>query len=271
MPPPWRITAERIKRLALPRGRRELGLFTAEGFRGVERALRNGSPLLEILVSTSFAESSAARNRHLLEAAASTGIPLQVAPDPILDELTQGRGLGDVFAVLPIPPPPEWQDLVSSPSRNLVLVGWNLADPGNTGAVIRSALAAGATGFIAVGTTDPWHPKAVRTSMGSLFALPVRHVDDDSWIDSLHHLGFESFATLCRDAEALPDIRLHSRHIALVLGSEAFGLDARIAARMDRRVTIPMPAGVDSFSINAAAALLAYSLLRAPSVSDSTS
>jgi len=144
-----------------------------------------------------------------------------------------------------------------------VVVGRDLADPGNTGAVIRSALAAGATGFLAVGNTDPWHPKSVRTSMGSLFALPIRKVETDAeWLEGLGSLGFETFATVCRDGESLPAARPSGNRVAVVMGSEAFGLPEDLIDRMDRRITIPMPEGVDSFSVNAAVAVLAYTLLR---------
>jgi TrmH family RNA methyltransferase len=143
------------------------------------------------------------------------------------------------------------------------VVGWNLSDPGNTGAVIRTSLAAGAAGFVAVGDTDPWHPKAVRTSMGSLFALPVRTVEHDSeWLRACRTHGVEIFATDCREGEPLPGARPRGGRLALVLGSEAFGLPEDVLARVDRRVTIPMPAGVDSYSVNAAAAILAYTLGR---------
>jgi TrmH family RNA methyltransferase len=270
MPAPlWRLTVETIRRLALPRHRQELGLFSLEGFRSIERALRNQAPIQDVVVSERFAASSAVRNTRILADVAVRGLPLHIAPDAVIDELTQGRGLGDVFATLRMPPAADWDDFCAPQGRSLVLVGWNLVDPGNTGAVIRSALAAGARGFVAVGTTDPWHPKSVRTSMGSLFALPIRRVEDDEgWIDALHGLGFETFATVCRDAEVLPDVRLRSERIALVLGSEAFGLSDAVAARMRRRVTIPMPEGVDSYSINAAAAVLAYTLLRAGPIAE---
>jgi TrmH family RNA methyltransferase len=168
-----------------------------------------------------------------------------------------------VFAVMRQPEAGAWSDWIRPEGKTLWMVGWNLSDPGNTGAVIRSALAAGATGFIAVGTTDPWHPKSVRTSMGSLFKLPIRRVaSDDEWLEVCERHGVETLGTVCRDAESLAGFRVSGDRMALVLGSEAFGLPEDVVDRLDRRVTIPMPDGVDSYSINAAAAVLAYTLMQ---------
>lgn len=261
--PDWRLAAERVKRVATRRGRRATGLFSLEGIRSMERALRNRAPVEEVLLSRRFAESEITREREVVEEVRRAGIPLRIAPEEVMAALTGGRGLGEVFAVMRRPDPGEWGDWLRPEGRSLWMVGWNLADPGNTGAVIRTALAAGAAGFVAVGTTDPWHPKAVRTSMGSLFALPVRAVDDDAeWMGACREHGVEIFATDCRRGEALPEARPAGDRVALLMGSEAFGLPEEVLREVDRRVTIPMPAGVDSFSVNAAAAVLAYTLLQ---------
>lgn len=261
--PEWRILVQLLKQLAVPKGRAATGLFSLEGYRSMERALRNQAPIREVLVSERFASADTARERAILTEVDARSLPLRVAPDAEVAALTGGRGLGEVFAVMPLPVEPAWEDFVREKGRSLVLVGWNIGDPGNVGAVIRSALAAGASGFVAVGSSDPWHPKSVRTSMGSLFALPIRRVNEDAeWLQTLKQFGFESLATVCRDAEPLPDVRLRGERTALVLGSEAFGLPDELVDRLDRRITIPMPSGVDSYSINAAAAVLAYTLMR---------
>lgn len=260
----WRLLIERLKRLAVPSGRAALGEFSLEGHRSMERALRNHAPLKEALVSKSFARSERQREQDILAELNDRGIPVRIAPDDGVRELNGNRRIGDVFGVMDLPDPPAWEDLLAGEGRRLVLVGWNFADPGNTGAVIRSALAAGASGFLAVGTTDPWHPKAVRTSMGSLFRLPILRVEEDSgWLRSLAERGVETCATVCGQAESLPRFRPGQERLALILGSEAFGLPPEVAGACDRRISVPMPEGVDSFSVNAAAAVLAYTLMQA--------
>lgn len=265
--PDWRRAVHQINELSVPKARRASGRFTLEGYRSLERAFRNQAPLECVLVSERLTARPNERNTRILEEVRARGLPLHCVPDGVMDGLTGGRGLGDVFAVLRRPPVPGLADLIRpGDARTLLVVGWNLADPGNTGAVIRSALAAGAAGFVAVGTTDPWHPKAVRTSMGSLFALPILEEPNPgtAWMDRLHAAGFATFASVCRDAEPLNQLRNCPLRTALVMGGEAFGLPDDLAARTTRRVTIPMPPGVDSYSINAAAAVLAYTLMQAP-------
>ncbi len=260
--PEWRILVQLLKQLAVPKGRATTGLFSLEGYRSMERALRNHAPISEVLVSECFASAETARERAILAEVDARSLPLRVAPDAEVKSLMGGRGLGEVFAVMPLPAEPAWGDFVRSEGRSLVLVGWNIGDPGNVG-VIRSALAREPAAFIAVGSSDPWHPKSVRTSMGSLFALPIRRVKEDAeWLQALNEREFETLATVCRDAESLPEVRLRGERTALVLGSEAFGLPEELVGQFDRRITIPMPPGVDSYSINAAAAVLAYTLMR---------
>lgn len=268
--PEWRKTAQRLERLSTPRGRRETGLFSLEGYRAMERALRNDAPITEVLVAEEFLNAPNSRKTQILGEVSRRELPLRVAPDGVVAELTGGRGLGNVFAILPLPPEPSWDELFPKTGRGLVVVGWNMGDPGNTGAVVRSALAAGASAFLAVGVTDPWHPKSVRTSMGSLFALPILHVEGEEWIGEFHRRGVETLATVCRDAETLPGFTPGAERLALVMGSEAFGLPDDLAGRLRRRVTIPMPEGVDSYSINAATAVLAYTLMQKPGVNLST-
>lgn len=229
----------------------------------MERALRNNAPIEQVLISERFYHSTVTREQEVIAEIQEKGVPLHVAPDSVVSELAGGRGLGDVFAVMAIPTPPPLESWLTPQSRNLWVVGWNLADPGNTGAVIRSALASGASGFIAVGNTDPWHPKSVRTSMGSLFALPIRRIEEDEvWLRWCREFQVETFATVCRNGEPLPKATPSGPHLALVMGSEAFGLPEELIQRLDRRITIPMPTGVDSYSVNAATAVAAYALMQ---------
>ena len=260
----WRLLVEKLKRLAVPAGREALGEFALEGYRSMERALRNDAPLLKVLVSETFARSTLQRDRSILDRVAKKEIPLRVSPDEEFHELCGDRRMGEVFGVMAIPAQPSWDSFFQGEGRHLLLVGWNISDPGNTGALIRTALASGASGFLAVGTTDPWHPKAVRTSMGSLFQIPIRRVSvDDPWMQNLQELEVETFASCFDNAETLPEVQPSRSKLALLLGCEAFGLPDQVSAACDRRVSIPMPEGVNSFSVNAAAAILSYTLLQA--------
>ncbi len=140
----------------------------------------------------------------------------------------------------------------------LVLV--DVEEPGNVGALVRTALAGGATGVVAVGASDPWHPKAIRTSMGSVFRLPTAFEPKPMWVAS--ELGaLARVAAVARGGVAPWRVPPLSSG-ALIVGSEARGLSEAVQESCEHAVTIPMPAGADSFSVNAATAVLLYELRR---------
>ena len=145
----------------------------------------------------------------------------------------------------------------------LLLVGVDLDDPGNVGALIRTALAAGASGFVAVGCCDAFHPRAVRISRGSLFKLPVlTYPEVRPLLDDLRDQNVRTIGAVADGGTPLPEARIAAGPLALFVGSEAFGLPGEVGAALAHRLTIPMAEGIDSYSVNAAAAILLYSLSR---------
>gem|GEM_PF-102133 len=238
----------RLTQAASAAGRRASGLYLLEGTRLVERALRAGV-LVEACVGEFYGTPE--REATLLAALADADIGEVVRlPYAMFAKHASGRRTGEVLGLARIPEPAEL------PTTGTVLVAVDVSDPGNTGALVRTALAAGADAFVAVGQTDPFHPKAVRTSMGSICKLPVRRVDLDSFEAAL--TGWPLLGTVCADGVPLPDCELGGERLALLVGSEPFGLPDDVVARLDQRATIPMRRGVDSFSVNAAAAIVLY-------------
>jgi TrmH family RNA methyltransferase len=245
------------------RGRGQLGCFAIEGIRLVERGLRAGASIEHLVAARSFLQAPDPRCVTLLETIKAAKIPLHVVADGIVEEFTGPRSIGAVIGLVRIPEETSLSTILSREgSRSLrLLIGVDIEDPGNVGALVRTALASGAAAFISVGITEPYHPRAVRTSMGSLYKLAI-----------LHRQHLESLQQELRDAEVLtvgavssggssPEtIARHEGHLALCLGSEAFGLSPGVLESLDRQVTIPMKHGVDSYSVNAAAAVLLYAL-----------
>ena len=154
-------------------------------------------------------------------------------------------------------------EAVVSPPPALVLAATGLQDPGNAGAIIRSAAAAGATGVVLdEHSADPWGWKALRASMGSAFYLPVLRTRTlPALIDWWRAAGIRIVAAVPRGGTPMHDVDL-APATALLLGGEGTGLSDELVAGADARVTIPMRGGIESLNAAVAAALLLYEAQR---------
>jgi len=145
-----------------------------------------------------------------------------------------------------------------------VVVCAEVRDPGNAGAVIRVADAAGADAVVcAAGTVDPFNPKTVRASAGSVLHLPVV-VAEGAAADVLGDLGrrgLRRVAAATRGGTPYTDAPLVPP-LALVLGNEAHGVPAPLAAVLDAAVTIPLGGGAESLNVSSAAAVLCFEVAR---------
>jgi TrmH family RNA methyltransferase len=141
----------------------------------------------------------------------------------------------------------------------LVLVGVAIQNPGNVGALLRAAEAAGATGaYFTAGSADPMSWKALRGSMGSAFRVPhVAGLDATDALARLSARGVTTVAATGMDGDRYDGVDL-AGPVALLLGNEGAGLPADLVARADRRITIPMAAPVESLNVAVAAGILLF-------------
>ena len=149
------------------------------------------------------------------------------------------------------------------PAPALVLAAAGLQDPGNAGAIIRSAAAAGATGVVLDElSADPWGWKTLRAAMGSTFRLPIVTAGDAlSACDRICRAGTRLIAATPRDGVSLYETDLQGP-VAIVIGGEGAGISAALLERADERLTIPMAEGVESLNAAVAAALVVYEAAR---------
>ena len=144
-----------------------------------------------------------------------------------------------------------------------VVVCVAVRDPGNAGTVIRSADAAGADAVVCCGTSvDPFNPKTVRSSAGSILHVPVVvdvDVDDVLGVLDAHHIS--TWAALARGGRPYTEVDWR-RPSALLLGNEAAGLPAAVAASAGGAVTIPLAGRAESLNVSMAASVLCFEVLR---------
>jgi TrmH family RNA methyltransferase len=144
-----------------------------------------------------------------------------------------------------------------------VLVGVGIADPGNAGTLLRSAEAAGfAAVLFTSGSVDPFAPKCVRSSAGSVFRMVVTRGGEASTVlDEVAATGRRRIATRPQDARPHTEVDL-SGPVALVLGSEAHGLPAGLADHVDEWTAIAMAGRTESLNVAMAGTLLCFEVLR---------
>lgn len=231
------------------------GLFIAEGELVIQRALRAGYRLRSALVDQKRADQL-------------TGLPpdtpLYTAPAPVLESITGfhvHRGILASFHRRELTP---LGDLLAGARRLAVLEGLNTHT--NLGALFRSAAALGIDAVVlSPNCADPLYRRAVRVSMGEVFAIPYAKSDDwPATLAAIRAAGFTLLAmTPADDAVSLQQLTPAQRERpALLLGAEGPGLTRQALQASDVRVAIPMRNGVDSLNVATAAAIAFWELCR---------
>jgi TrmH family RNA methyltransferase len=228
-----------------------------DGWHLVDEALDATVPLDLVAVTGERSEAEA----RVLARAVARGARVHHVTRAVMDALSPVRSPTGVVAIARRPA--HNPDAVLEPAPALVPVGLGIQDPGNVGALIRSAAASGATGVVFdTDSADPWGWKALRASMGSGFRLPVARVQDvPALVEAWRTRGIKAVAAVPREGTPMYTIDF-ARPTALLLGGEGSGLPDGLAARADGRVTIPMTGRIESLNVAAAAAVLLYEARR---------
>jgi len=223
------------------------GFFLAEGALTIRRALAAGYRPRSVLTTERWATELDDVD------ATSYMVPLDVL------RTTTGypvhRGALASFDRRPLPPVDE---VLADGSRIVVLE--DLVDHTNVGAIFRSAAALGWHGVLVTPRCgDPLYRRAVRTSMGAVFAVPWTTVDRATGLDAIRAAGFTVVALTPDDATDIDAIEPPAR-CALIVGTEGPGVSAAWLAASDMRARIPMHAGIDSLNVSTATAIALYAL-----------
>lgn len=251
---------EQVRRVATARGRADMRLFAAEGRRLLERALRAGWVPRSVLLG-----EAAAREPELVALLGQWPALqqcVQLVPDRALLELAGGRHAGLVTALFELPSEMPLAELLAQPPPAVFLVAVDVVEPGNVGALIRTALACGAAGLVCVGATDPFHPKALRTSLGSTFKLPLARGLPEQVLPLLRAAGVHTLAAVAREGVSLHKATWPPGSAAVLVGNESQGLAAHWREGAAARVSIALSGAADSFCVNAAAAICLYEVQR---------
>ena len=248
------------------------GIFLAETANVIIDALNAGYEPLSMLVETARLEIEAAPVFEVLEKClgkdAADALPVYIADQQVMIDMTGhhlARGLWAAFRRKPEFPV---EDLCRSAKRIAVL--YDVVNPANVGAIIRSAAALGMDGVLLTHpSVDPLTRRTARVSMGTVFRIPwaqaaLEDSQETNLISLLHTYGYKTVAmALTEDSTSVDndEIRANER-LAVILGTEGTGLPKEVIAASDYRVMIPMHHGVDSLNVAAASAISFWELLK---------
>jgi RNA methyltransferase, TrmH family len=245
--------AVRLKKRAL---REKDGRFLVEGAQGVAEALRSTAVVHEVFVSPEPPE----RQAVVRDLARGRGVAVHDVAPEVMAHLTSTvtpQGVVAVAGFVDV----SMDALLAAPGPVAILV--EARDPGNAGTILRSADAAGAGGVVfTTSSVDPYNPKAVRATAGSLFHVPVvRLADARAAIGACRAAGRRVLGADAGGATSVFEADL-TGPVALVFGNEAHGLPAEALAEIDDTIRVPISGRAESLNLAAAAAVILFECAR---------
>jgi len=251
---PTHERVRRLRRLTMKRSDRwDEGACVLEGPDLIDAALESGIEL-EALYMESRALSSTACSASI-ERASAAGVRVFELPEGTLYKVADTKSPQPVLATACF----VVSTLDDVALDGAILVLDNIRDPGNAGTMIRSADAAGVGAVLFTGDcVDPFNPKTLRASAGSVFHLDL--VVGLQLADVVAHLrprGVATYATVVRDGTPFRSADLHAG-CAIVIGNESSGLNAEAVALCDGALSIPMAGKSESLNAGIAASLILF-------------
>lgn len=242
----------------------EKGIFIAESTRAIEVALDMGVTPLSMLMEERHATQSAA---HVIERAGD--IPVYVGTTELISKITGYNLSRGILCAMRRPKQKSISEVLQNARR--IAVFEDIVDTTNVGALFRSAAALNMDAvLLSPSCADPLCRRCVRVSMGTVLQVPWAYAEEsrDAWekhgIENIRSHGFKVAALALTDESVSIDDEALAKEekLALVLGTEGWGLAKSTIDACDYTVKIPMAHGVDSLNVAAAGAVAFWQLGR---------
>ena len=241
-------------------------VFVAEGAELLRTALRAGAAIESVYLAPEGEEDPA--TRATCEQALQTGARLFMLAPGVLERVADTVTPQPVLTILPMLGVGDGAgaggaDPRAAAEEPLIVVLVDVRDPGNAGTVLRTADASGVNAVVFSGeSVDPYNPKTVRASAGSLFHVPFSvQADPVALAASLQARGYRTLAAVARDGDDYAALDW-SVPTVLFLGNEAAGLGAEVRQAIGGAVAIPMDGRAESLNVGVACAVLCFEALR---------
>lgn len=248
--------------------RRRTGLFVVEGRREVEHCVEMGLEVVEVFVCEELGGWSCdnvAANRTegmkgVKEVEGMRGVKVAEVTRGVYEKMAYRGGTEGVMAV--VKSKERRLDELDLNENPLIVVVERVEKPGNLGAILRSADAAGADAVVVCDPlTDLWNPNLIRSSIGAVFTVPCMTCGSEECIEFLKAHGIQILTAQLQDSELYYDTDMR-RGTAIVMGTEATGLTDVWREAADAHIRIPMLGRLDSLNVSVSAAILLYEAVR---------
>lgn len=239
------------------------GKFLIEGLRLCEEAAGSSWTIETVIFAPAFGEE--AREKALLKKLQSRNVELIQAKKQDIDKLSEtvtAQGIVCVVKTRHLPIEEIWKKTPQEKSGTVLILALdNISDPGNAGTLIRTADAFGVdTILLSHNTVELYNPKVIRSSMGSIFHLPVfNEIDMEKIIPELKKRKFQIMSTHAGKGKDLEKLHLSGK-VCLLLGSEAEGLSGRLQKLSDEMIHIPTWGKAESLNVAVAGGILLYEI-----------
>ncbi len=251
-------TIKEIKALHQKKHRDIQGVYFVEGIRFVNDAIDNEQAINKIIMSDRLETLNG--GTRLISRISEVCSDIYMVPDKLFREISDTQTPQGVMAVLE-KRHTDFQMALKAGTSIVVLD--SLQDPGNVGTIIRTADAAGVSAVMMTkGCVDLYSPKVLRSTMGSVFHLPI--FEDLDIVDAIQILKANDYKVIASHLEGEnnyydEDLSCKS---AIIVGNEANGISQDTAAAADRLIKIPMPGKAESLNASIAAGIMIYELVR---------
>ena len=242
-----------IKKLKEKKHRITSNMFLVEGFRFAEEALDSDFEVVHIFIS---ARGQSKYEGSCLESKLQKNTKVYILSDSLFKSICDTDNPQGIIAVVKNKPVDIKYDY------GFYVLADKIQDPGNMGTIIRTAHAAGALGVIITkGTVDIYNEKTLRSTMGSIFKIPVIEDKDLSLTQKLKNDGFKVVTSSLDTEKNFYDIDLKDK-VIISIGNEGNGISAEVYDISDFRIKIPMPGGAESLNVAIAASIMMYEVVR---------
>jgi len=248
----------KIKELVLIKKKPSYGGFLIEGPHLLEMAMASGAGIKRVFLTEEFRTKP--KNRTLIKALLKKELEMNEVTEQIMGKLAETETPQGIIALLEIEK--KSLDSLAFKGSPFLVVADAIKEPGNLGAIMRTADAAGADALIKLpGTANPLNSKTLRASAGSFFNLPAIEADTEEFLPWLKGKGIKLCGTDARAEISLYETDLKGP-VAFVFGEEAHGLSRELRERADLLIRIPILGKAESLNVAAACAVVLYEAVR---------